>query len=383
MALIYYVGRAASIAQVETITLGGTVAINDTFTVTINGNNVTYTATTTSIETACAGLAAILGAADAPAEHRGFTWVATATTVVGTRNYGGRPHTVSVSKTGSSNTISRTTTVSATGPNFWDNALNWDGGSVPSSGDDVVLGNSSNSLEYGFPGTSVSLGSLRIASTWTGGIGLPVVSPEGFAEYHDTYPVNLSFDEINIDGSGSSSEIRLGACAANTQINIFGGTVRLFSTPSTTAIDVQAGTLIMGDTALGEAISPDAATLKLSPAANATIHAGAAITTITTAGVLTQLPGAASPTTVNNLDGAAVLNAHPTTLSITGGTVIANGSQTITTLSVGPGTLDCREDMSAFTATNVTLRDGAQILDPHLRMTVAGTFTKSFRDLRT
>ena len=143
MATKRWQGGAAAVAQITTLTPGGTIEISDLFKVTINGKVVSYAATDTTVASVCTGLAAALEASEEP-EFTEIDWADSVTCVTATAGTAGVPFTLSVETTESDSsaadtqTFSASTTTSSSGPNHWDTALNWSGGSVPTGGTNEV-----------------------------------------------------------------------------------------------------------------------------------------------------------------------------------------------------------------------------------------------------
>lgn len=374
----HWLGRAKAVAQVSTITVGGTIAIGDTFSVTINGKSVTFTATAATIANVVAGLLALLNDTTAPIEHGELTWTDSSPTLVGTADVAGVPHTITVSETGAASTIAIATTVAATGPNHLDNAANWSDGTVPAGGDDVVFANSNQSMLYGFDGSAAILGELVIEETFTGSIGLPAINVLGYREYRTQTP-NWSYS-LSTVRAVNAGEIRLkidNDSGAGTLIQI-SGTVRVLASTTGSIYDIQNGTLIIGEPT-AEDIT--VGSLKISSAASVIIDKNVACTAITNVGSL-DCQSSTAPTTVTNRGGTATFAKNPTTTYAYSGTVVLNGDNTVTTLVVGPdtadgqpGEVDLSEDMRTFGITNITLNGRGSISDPNQRITGTHTLT--------
>lgn len=149
-------GKALARAEVQTLTLGGTWQAGDTITFAIpdtsSGKQFTLTigatVTTTAIGTAIAeawnaangdDLATDYSATEYGANIPEFDEItaaaASSTTVTFTHDTKGTPFTLAVSRvTAVSGSVSLTTTTAATGPNHWDNAVNWSGSALPVTG---------------------------------------------------------------------------------------------------------------------------------------------------------------------------------------------------------------------------------------------------------
>src|SRR5947208_14601431 len=140
-----WVGSRGAVAQVVTITIGGAPAAGDTVTATMNGKDVTYTATAADAAAASPPLsvaenfATLLATAAGP-EFLEEQWAndGTTPTVTATAQTPGTPFTLSVSKTGTV-TISQSTTTANASPNDINDAANWSRAAVPVATDDLLV----------------------------------------------------------------------------------------------------------------------------------------------------------------------------------------------------------------------------------------------------
>ena len=124
-------GDAQDINQIQSFTLT-TVALNAVYKVTINGKDISYTATGTDTNaTAAAALQALLAASSVP-EFREVSWTNTSGSniIYGESVTPGVPFTATVSGTAGA-TFNTAITQTATGKNWIDNAENWSLGRVP------------------------------------------------------------------------------------------------------------------------------------------------------------------------------------------------------------------------------------------------------------
>ena len=193
-----YVARIQSAAErkneTQLVTVEG-VATGGTFTLTYAGQttsalayNIAATAVVTALEALSnigVGDVAVEGAAGGPwsVTFQGalaYTNVASMTASGASLTGGGGTQGTSIS-----------TTVSPTSQWHADNAENYDGGALPTTGDTLIFENSEDELRYGLTGLSaVTLAVLRIKSTYTGKIGLPDVNQLGsgsYFEYREKY----------------------------------------------------------------------------------------------------------------------------------------------------------------------------------------------------
>lgn len=84
--------------------------------------------------------------------------------------------------------MTQTVVVVATGPNHWDNANNWEDGSVPVTGDAVHIFSAEYAIKYGLAQSAVLLSGLYVHSSANGvQIGLSTWNDEGYVEYRGTH----------------------------------------------------------------------------------------------------------------------------------------------------------------------------------------------------
>jgi len=220
MATPVWIGAAAPVADLWTLTLGGTWEVGDRITLTCGSKAWTYSVTSTSIATIISALATAWNALSSSqyAEHAEYTAAASGTTdVTFTHDTAGVPGTISVATTESgggaadAQTVSITNTTPATGPNFWDNAANWSTGVLPADGDTVSIENSTVSILYGLSQSSIEPAALNIYSTFTGTIGLPKTNATGrYPEYRSQYLViGPALCHIGIGNGPGSGRIKI------------------------------------------------------------------------------------------------------------------------------------------------------------------------------
>lgn len=373
MATRRWLGRAAAVAQLETITVDGTIAPGEDFTVTINGKSITFTTTTTTIAHVVAGLVALLNASTYT-EFTEITWAADSPDITGLADTAGVPFTVSVSTDSSAGTIGTVTTTAATGPNHWNNAINWDGGAVPANSDAVYIDNSAVSILYGLDQSAVTLASLTIGKTFTGYIGLPRENSAGYPEYREQY-LKVSATTLTIGGgTGSGSgriKINLGSNQTDIEVRGSGNSrengipaVLLLGTHASNVLDVQSGTV--GLAFFGGDVST-LTTLRTATGAKVWCGAGSTLGTVSGSG---EVEINAAVTTVTQASGVVTVNGSGNvgTWTLNGGRAVWRSSGTITTASIS-AMLDCSGDASSRTITNCTLKSGGTIADPHRSIT--------------
>ena len=206
MAIKTWRGGAAAVTQITTITYSAYTS-GETYTLTINSKDVTFLATVSTIANVIAGLVAAIAASAEP-EFAEFSAVSNSGLVL-TGNTAGNPFVITSTATDSI-TATVTATQASTGPNFFNNADNWEGGSVPSAADDLVFSGSSVSLEHALVDATI-YGNITIDSTYSGNIGLPADNVGGYREYRPRFlklgDGSSAFSVIIGQGTGRQSNL--------------------------------------------------------------------------------------------------------------------------------------------------------------------------------
>lgn len=226
MATRYWVGRAASVAQVTKIVYS-VVAASNTYSVTINGKTVSFTTTTAVLADLVDGLVAAWSASAEPEHQEMIAAQRLDPTLSGlelTAVTAGVPVTVTAAATTGIATVTQPT--AASGPNFWNLAANWDGGTLPAAADDLVVKDTAVSILYGLTDTT-NYTSLSIDASFVGQVGLPSTNVNGYPEYR-TQSLTLgsgSAIAVNIGyGLGTfPSLVKLNLNASNATVTQFGG----------------------------------------------------------------------------------------------------------------------------------------------------------------
>lgn len=397
MATRRWLGGAAPITQVETITVAGSWATGNTGTVTVNGKDLIVTAgaavATTDI---AAAIAAAINAANATdslvgtesrnvggqeiAEFQDFSAEAVASTVVLTGTTAGKPFVVSVSDT-ASGSLATTTTVAATGPNHADNADNWSGATLPATGDTMQFDSGEVDCLYGlgyFRTNTIDFHFVR-TTDYTGQIGLPVVDddtggPQYRTRFLQLYDTGGLKDVTFVAGAGggaggitrldgasqqvnSLTVLDAGAIdSANPSVEYAGGTLdALIVRRGHVVIDPEqasmAGTTISAVT-IGAPSMQDADTLVV--LGDATLYSASTAFNVASGTVIawSSLTNA-TPITVTVFGGSLeAKGANLNTVNVKGGTFTWSGSGTFATftLAVWTGaTLDLSTDQRTKT----------------------------------
>jgi len=386
MAIVRWVGKAAKIKQVVTLTVGSST-VGHTFITTINGKSYTYTAvggdTTTTIATAILALLT----ASTEGEFTKVAWTSAAAVVTGTAKNAGEPFTVTLSGTG---TYTLATPTANSSPSDVNNALNYSGGALPANLDDLYLDNSDVPLLWNLSALSgVTLTSLTIAASFTANIGLAKQNTdeaESFAEYRQDY-WQIGATTITVgNGPGAGSPmIKLDTLAIACTINVVSTGASADNalkalvwkgTNAANALNIMGGSVDVAPYG-GEVAT--IATLRVGIGANQDpdVRTGAGVTLTTVLqqnGTLEQ--GGGCTTFTKDGGTATILNGSITTLDNREGDVFYQGAGTITTANVGGNArLDFSRDKRARTITNlVNLYEGATFWDPSGTVTLTAGF---------
>lgn len=365
MAKLVFIGAAQAVAQVETITFGGTWANGETASVTIGAKTVTYTAVggSETPSTMAAGLQALLAASDEP-EFSDITWTVNAAVITATGSTAGIPHTIGVAESSGSGTIADSVVTAATGPEFWDNVKNWSTGAAPTTSDEVYLERADLPVRYGLP-TSLVLAKFVMTQ---GTLGLPDWNEAGYAEYRATRPIFEAAEVIIGTELTGPTLCRLNLGSDATYMTVYNSTTQrsglqaidVIIDDNTSTVAVVRGQV--GIATAGNATSTLSA-VRVGPEGNVTLGAGLTVASVISSGTVDV---ACNVTTLTVDAGTATIRnaATATTIEVRGGQLLQQSRGTITNLNVGPGIADFGRDIRARTVTNATLRPNGQIYDP-------------------
>ncbi len=200
-------GGAAATTEEYTVTIGGTWAPGDTITITDgNSHDVVLTVDSATIETVAQELANTINASTATGnlvaaetrtagcqsipEFTEMTATVTGAVVTVKAKKAGMPFVFSIAET-AAGTATKATVRTATGPNYFDNAENWDTGVVPGNNDTIRFDSGSVDCLYGInymrdndPNNLIAV-HPTFTTDYTGNIGLPFFNPNGYVEYRD------------------------------------------------------------------------------------------------------------------------------------------------------------------------------------------------------
>jgi hypothetical protein len=251
MATRRWLGKALGIYQEDQLTVTGVPAITETITLKIGerdvvltiGSLVTTTQVATSLKemingTTLTDTAASVSPRDPStgdpatqdigefAEISASSSGAVVTVYANTR---GKSFTLSVAETMAAGGVTHDTagsgsSVACTGPNFFNNADNWSGTTVPVDSDDIVYDAGDVDCTEGLANSAISPNSLTITATYTGRIGRPFTNEDNsakpYTEYRDRdLQLGNSVDAVTCD-----CYIGIGPGVGSSRINLDFGT---------------------------------------------------------------------------------------------------------------------------------------------------------------
>ena len=393
MADLRWTGAAAAVAQVDTITVGGTVEADDVFILTVTGwDGTSYALSTVAGSTTKSVVATTIAAAWNASDHPLLTPITAAAdgdTVVLTADTAGVAFSVAATTTESGGgaaddqTFIRAATTASAGPKHWDSVNNWDTGALPGAGagENVYIENADDEILYGLDqsGIANTLTSLNIGKSFTGKIGY-----DGASGFSGTYlqikatSVNIGYNytggnpagsnRIMIDTGATASTITVEGSASS--LDLTKQSIRLLANSASTTIGVLRGNVGVaqqpGETTTVGTISLSYNTSKESDA-NMVIGEGVTLTTLNKNAGVCYLGCAV--TTINH--DAGTLNTFGsgaiTTVNQEGGFFIGNSSGTVTTLNVISGTADFTKSLKARTVVTAKIDAGGTIIyDPSI-----------------
>jgi hypothetical protein len=208
MANVRWLGGAAAVKQVTTVTIANTWATADTVTLTVGNKALIVTiGAAFGVNDVAAALNAAINAADKTTgligsesrnvggqeipEFTDFSSTVLGAVVTITGNDAGKPFTISASETtAGTGTATAATATAATGPNHADNAANYQGGALPVNNDVLYFDTGDVDCLYGlgyFRTGTIAL-TVSFSNDWTGQLGLPPVNVDGgYAEYRQRF----------------------------------------------------------------------------------------------------------------------------------------------------------------------------------------------------
>jgi hypothetical protein len=242
-----------------------------------------------------------------------------------------------------------TNTTDPTGPEWWDEPLNWSGGTLPSNTDICWLDKYDGNILYGLDGVTAEMAELHITASFTGQFGLKPISDAGYYQYRQlSADVKATLLMVG-EGSGDGSPF----------INLNGGTfqTQLIVNSTGSPDDNSIPALMWKGTHNSNVVrvfrgSFGCALLVGETATIATLQIGYA--TDREGDVEYAIGPGITVTTIQISGGDGVINlgtANATTLTITGGQVVVNGTYGVsTTFAIAPD----NDDVNATVVWNTT-----------------------------
>ena len=357
MADIHWVGNALAVSQVETFQVTAFDA-STTYDITINGI-VISTLGVSSVNATAAALQVLLDASTHP-YFSTITWSVLTDTITAT-GPAGSPFIAGATATGGTGTIGAgSITTTHSGPNDWDTDLNWSGGAVPVSADNVTIKDSSNNIAWGLDQNAVDLGNFIIEKSYTGLLGLRldafatdgagVTNVTTATEYRDHYLI-IGYDNLDI-----GENISQGSPAGSRRIKIDNdkagsSTITVHDTATTsTEVGLPSVRFLFGNSGQDLFVrkAPGGVGVAVDEA-NETSTMGDVNISDTTTTAQVFIAAGVTITTFTQLGGNNVLQAAATMTSITlnGGLLRTEGDYTITTATNNSGTWTCNHIKTA------------------------------------
>lgn len=379
---VFLGGASATTAQVDTLTVGGTVESNDVFSITMTGadgstSTLDVVAGSTTIATVCTTIANAFNAST-NALFTPITAVAGATTVTLTADVAGVPFKCTVTTTengggaADAQTFVRTATIANSHSEDWGTAANWLTGVVPVSTDSVLLdGRAANNITRGlYWQDGVALASLTIRDSFTKSLGAVGGTKLRIGA------TNVTIGESASDGSSGagSSLVNLyitGATAVRVRKARGSGTSNLPATQikldnNASTVTVDEGSVGIGTDVYGETVTMNALTVL----GGGRVEIGEGVTFSGSGPAINQTAGTivqrCSVATINQ-DAGVLETAGAAAISSkanVAGTLVANGTGTIADVEVkGGGTLDLSRSTLARTVSAATVAGpGSKVL---------------------
>lgn len=392
MTALRWIGNAPAIQDLWTISAPSGTIVSQTYSVTINGKSVSYTAGgSDTASVILAGLQAALSSiANAPPpEFQELTWTALPvggpyTSLTGTMDVAGVPAIVTVG-TGGAATFTIANTTAASGPNWFSVAQNWDQGTAPANSSTCYFDNGSIPCLYGLS-TALTGVTVVVSQGYSGLIGLPSLNQQNsnsggtYSEYRTTsltlaggiFTLNsTSVQRCNIAFGAHTSTILIQASSLQRLLtNVPVVLVTGGNSSSTLAI-------IKGDVGVAfyENSTAQFTTVNTGYATNPSadvklfVGVGTTLTTVTKNGGYVELHSSAVTLSQDYSGGVLALcdAITVTTVNAYGGTIQFSTTGTVGTFNLyGNAVLSCAADPRAHTITNpINVYAGqVQINDP-------------------
>lgn len=193
MGVVRWRGDAPAVAQVNQV-LPASVAVGNTFTLTINGKNITFTATAATVANVTAGLKSAVLTSTIP-EFLELIPTDNQVNLLLTAKVPGVPFTQTSSASGGAATLVTTTPTASAGPNDWSVAANWSTGKTPQG---ACLSPVQSNVVGAAGGTLSEASTYYYVLTATNANGETLISNEkSYAPSAGNDTSNLSWAQVN------------------------------------------------------------------------------------------------------------------------------------------------------------------------------------------
>jgi hypothetical protein len=384
MAFNRFIGTADAVAQVDNLTVDGTIEVGDIFNITVTGidgtqKTITYTAVDTVIATVVAGLKTAWDASTSTL----CTTVTSANAspiLTLTANTAGVGFSVTVETTeagggaADDQTFGRSEGTHNSGSGEWEIATNWSAGEIPGASASADVYVEGATILYGLAQSEIvnTLDSLTVSDSQIGSNNADGFFPSYLDIKSTTVNINkhggpgtVSHDSpVNIDTGTVASTITTYDSGRNSPTTK--PSINILANSASTTVNMRKG---IAGIATNASETATIGTLNIDYVDNpktdveAFIGSGVTITTLTkNGGSLTSL--SAPTTTLTNNLGDVVLDATGaiTTVTCNAGTIYADNAGTITTAQADKtGTIDFTRTANAHAVTNMKVGKGATI----------------------
>lgn len=430
MSIKRFLGQAGAVIQIDKIALGGTYAAGEqvsvqighsTLAIILGASQTTPAIVATVINNAInartvdenlQGAETRLNAGQLLGEFRDVNAVIDPTSTsnvlirsnlagvpFGTPNSGGPINAMVVATNSVSGTIARSSIQAATGPWNWDNAANWDSGTVPANGDTVQFKGINIHCKYGQPNAGLEVIFDQYMSH-TGDIGLAEINTDNssapYYEYRQRF-VRLAHTSladaphrfgVGKDGTGSqliNIKHTGGKCSPvvyNTGTPKVTGTkaLNLCCTDNTSTLAIAGGSVDYSSQDGGTSAFSD---LHQTGGDSRGINAFDSGATIQISGGAALIGGSAGIGVIFVNAGSLRLENQTGTISgltiSDSGNVDYSSTATISALEINGGTFDARNSIAQFTLDVTSVYKGGKFYDPYHKR-IIGTSLSLFFD---
>lgn len=395
MAIVRFTANSQFTNQIDTYVVASPVSGTSNIAVVCNGKTFNYPAVSAVAADVATAFASAFNSQDNIKELLDFPATTNGANVYFTSPNRGKPFIMTASQTaGGGGTFNGSTTTANSGGGVFDTAANWS--ATINIGDALVLSIPDTDINYQLDQLTTSIVSFTMRSTFSGSLGLPILSDGGYPEYRGCYaklvcPLYL----IGVgDGPGCSRAYIESNAGAAALVVVFktGSTQDSYNTvllKHTAGGSNSFSEIRVHDGSVGIALLPgEASTVTLlnigGDSTNPDVDCGVGVTLTTltiSSGDCTLVKSASGTTKITG--GAAVhivSGGNASAINVDSGRCDYGGDGsacTITTLTIGEsGTLDLSQGTGAVTITNpILIYQGAQIIDPLNRLATGTVFS--------